>query len=199
MDLVIHYMFNSLRIATLILLTWSIPVLGLAETVYVGDSLRVGVRAEPNNSTAPHGVVLTGMQLEVLDRANGFVKIHGPGGVEGWIKDSYVTTEKPAKLELTQVQAEQAKLRKQLADQDKALKDATARASSLSSEVDSLKRENSELRGQLAESKQGKVAQVSRFYIGYAVFLLILGAGGVVIGVRWQRKQAMKRLGGLRV
>ena len=163
-----------LRIATLALLVWSIPVHSLAETVYVSDSLRVGVRAEPDNSISPHGVVVTGMQLEVLERANGFIKIHSEGGVEGWIKDSYVTTTKPAKLELTAVRAEQAKLQMQLANQDKLLKDATTKAAALSAELQSTKTSNTELRARLTETTKGKTSHANQMYIGYVVLLLVL-------------------------
>ena len=199
MDLVKRSMLIKLQIATLTLLIWSIPVLGLAETVYVGDSLRVGVRAEPNNGVAPHGVVITGMQLEVLERANGFIKIRNASGVEGWIKNSYVTTEKPAKLVLADVQAEQATLQTRLAKQDKLLKDATAKTVAMSSEMEKLKTANTQLREQLAESSKGNTSQATRLYLGYVVLLLALVVGGFAAGVVWHRKLAMRRLGGLRV
>lgn len=199
MDLVKRSMLIKLKIATLTLLIWSIPVLGLAETVYVGDSLRVGVRAEPNNGVAPHGVVITGMQLEVLERANGFIKIRNASGVEGWIKNSYVTTEKPAKLVLADVQAEQATLQTRLAKQDKLLKDATAKTMAMSSELEKLKTVNTQLREQLAESSKGNTSQATRLYLGYVVLLLALVVGGFAAGVVWHRKLAMRRLGGLRV
>ena len=199
MDLFELFMLNTLRISSLTLLVWSIPVLSLAETVYVSDNLRVGVRAEPNNSIAPHGVVITGMSLEVLERSNGFIKIRNASGVEGWIKDSYTSAEKPAKLELTAVQAEQAKLQTQLATQDKLLRDANAKSEALTAKLKTLTTANSELRQQLAETKQGETAQASRIYIGYLVLLLVLVGGGFVAGVVWHRQQAMKRLGGLRV
>lgn len=53
---------------------------------YVNDSLRIGVRAEPNTSVAPQNVVITGMQLEVLEREGSYIKIRSDDGVEGWIK-----------------------------------------------------------------------------------------------------------------
>jgi uncharacterized protein YgiM (DUF1202 family) len=188
-----------LRIATITLLIWTIPIPCLAESVYVGDTLRVGVRAEPDNTSAAHGVVVTGMQLEVQERAHGYLKIRSEGGVEGWIKDSYVTSEKPAKLELSAAQAEQAKLQTQLAEQNKLLKDANAKSAVLAAELQKLTATNTELRTRLNETTQGKTTQVTWLYFGYMLVLLVLGCGGFVAGVVWHRKQAMKRLGGLRV
>lgn len=188
-----------IRIATLTLLFWSMPVLALAETVYVNDSLRVGVRAEPDSSTAPHGVVVTGMQLEVLDHAGGYIKIRNQSGVEGWIKNVYVTTEKPAKLELTALQAEQAKLQAQLAKQDKVIKDYGAKSTALSEQLQTLQSTNTELRTRLGETTTGKETRHALGYITYVVLLLVMVGAGFFAGVVWHRKQAMKRLGGLRV
>lgn len=188
-----------IRIATLIFLVWSIPLHALAETVYVNDSLRVGVRAEPNNSVPPHGVVVTGMQLEVLDRTAGYIKIRNESGVEGWIKESYVSTEKPAKLELAAAQAERAKLQAQLAKQDAMIKDYSAKSTAMAAELEKLKTANSELNASLSETTVGNTNKRTLGYILYVVWLLLLGVGGFVAGVVWYRKQAMKRLGGLRV
>jgi SH3 domain protein len=188
-----------IRIATLIFLVWSIPLHALAETVYVNDSLRVGVRAEPNNNVAPHGVVITGMKLEVLDHSDGYIKIRNESGVEGWIKDVYVTPDKPAKLELAAAQAEQAKLQAQLAKQDAMLKDYTAKSSAMSAELEKLKTTNTELHTRLSETTAGKGSKATLNDIAYIVMLVVLGGGGFFAGVIWHRKQAMKRLGGLRV
>ena len=50
-------------------------VVGLvqAKTVYINDQLRVGIRPEPNNDSAPLVVVMTGDKLELLDSNSGYV------------------------------------------------------------------------------------------------------------------------------
>lgn len=188
-----------LRIATFTLLLWSIPFLSLAETVYVSDNLRVGVRSEPNNRVAPHGVVITGMRLEVLEHAQGYIRIRNERGVEGWIKDVYVTTDKPAKLKLNDLQKEQATLRSQLAKQEKIDKDENTRAVAMSAELEKLKAANSKLQARLSAATSDKVSNRTVGYILYTAWLAMLGVGGFIAGVVWQRKQAMKRLGGLRM
>ena len=61
-----------------------------AESVYVSDNLRVGVRPEPDNGYAPVGVVTTGMKLDVLERKEGYLKVRTDTDLVGWIKDIYV-------------------------------------------------------------------------------------------------------------
>lgn len=187
------------RIATFILILCSIPFLSLAETVYVSDSLRVGVRSEPNNTVPPHGVVVTGMQLEVLERAHGYIKIRNGKGVEGWIKDVYVTTDKPAKLELSDMQKEQATLQSKLAEQEKRIKDNNARTGALSAELDKLKSENRRLQTQVKVTVSDTKDNQTVGYLLYAAWLVMVAVAGFVAGAVWHRRQAMKRLGGLRV
>lgn len=188
-----------LRIATLTLLLGSMPFPSHAETVYISDNLRVGVRAEPNNNLAPHGVVITGMQLEVLDHTDGYIKVRNTNGVEGWIKDVYVTQRKPAMLELSAMQAEQAKLQAQVAKQDNIIKVDSARTLAMADELSKLKSLNSELHRRLNNSSAARHNGTVLEYGGYAVFLMLLGTGGFIAGVMWHRKRAMRRLGGLRL
>ena len=187
-----------IRIATLIFL-FLFTSLCLAETVYVNDTLRVGVRAEANSDGAPYAVVVTGMRLEVLDRANGYVKIRSDKGVQGWIKDDYVTASKPAKLELSDLQTEQQQLQAKLAEQDTALKEESAKSAAMSTEIKKLKTENSQLHARLSSSMADNTSNRSVGYLLYVIWLILLAVGGFVAGVLWYRKQAMKRLGCLRV
>jgi SH3 domain protein len=188
-----------LRLILLTFSLWSLPLLAVAETVYVNDTLRVGVRAEPSNTIAPHGVVITGMQLEVLEHSDGYIKIHSENGVEGWIKEIYVTATKPAKLELAQLKVEYAKLQAQLAKQEALVKATDASSDSLADELQNLKDLNIELRTRLAQANTGRHYNSTTLYIIYSAALVLLGAGGFVAGIMWYRKRAMKRLGGLRV
>lgn len=190
---------RMLRISLLLVLGALLPATGLAETVYVNDSLRVGVRTEPGNSVAPHGVVITGMRLEVLARSDGYVKIRNEAGVEGWIKDIYITTEKPAKLELATLTEEHAKLQAQLAKQDKLIKTSTTSTTSLSEELQALKTANTELQAKLAQTSVGEYTKATQRYGGWLILLLVGTGVGFAVGVSWHRRQAMRRLGGLRV
>ena len=205
MDLAKPDIAMLLRQLALILLACTLPIISHAETVYIGDILRVGVRAEPDNVSPAHGVVTTGMQLEVLDRTSGFIKIRSAAGVEGWIKDSYVTNQKPARLELSEAQATQQKLQAQLARQEDLLKQATAHTATLTRELANLKAANDRLNTRPAQTTQStqtlptQISRMSRTYLGYILLAVGLLGVGFIAGVRWQRKQAMRRLGGLRL
>ena len=85
-----------------------------AETAYVTDTLRVGIRPAPDNQTAPIGVVKTGMQFKVLETIDGFVRIKTDSDLEGWIRDSYVVKDPPAMIKLEALQQQQGTLAIQL-------------------------------------------------------------------------------------
>ncbi|NIQ12581.1 MAG: TIGR04211 family SH3 domain-containing protein, partial [Gammaproteobacteria bacterium] len=78
------------------------------DTVYISDTLRVGVRSEPDSRAIPIGVVMTGMKLEVLDRQDNFIRIRTEKGLTGWIKDIYALEKPPAVIQLKQLRASQA-------------------------------------------------------------------------------------------
>lgn len=188
-----------LRIVFFIVLACWLPTLASAETVYVNDSLRVGVRTEPGNSMVPHGVVTTGMQLEVLERSDGYVKIRNEAGLAGWIKDIYITSEKPAKLELARLAEEHAKLQAKLAKQGDLDKAASARTAALTAEIAALNTTNAELNEQLAQTSSSESINMTLRFGSLLVLVLVATAIGFVGGVNWYRRQAMRRLGGLRV
>lgn len=170
----------------------------LAETVYVSDNLRVGVRPEPDNGYTPVGVVLTGMELKVLDRQNGYLKIVTSEGTTGWIKDIYVIEQKPAILKLEQLQQKHQVVTARLKDAQETLKSLEAANRSLNEQVDKLKQERSEL--QLIQAKSiSTQQQTGSTWYWWLVALAVVISGGFIGGMQWNRYQAMKRLGGLRV
>lgn len=177
-----------------------LPAMAVAEIVYVIDTLRVGVRAEPDNTMVPAGVVVTGMKLEVLDRADGYIKIRTEQGVEGWIKDIYVTSELPARLQLAKLNEQHTQTVAEADKKDEFIKSLDTRNAALSEELDSLKQTNSELRSELLKNQRSSVTDSAPVRYSLMVLLLIvLVIGAFAAGVYWHRKQTMKRLGGLRL
>lgn len=169
-----------------------------AESVYVKDTLRVGVRTEPSNSVAPIGVVLTGMQLKILETRDDYVKIRTEEGLEGWIKHTYVDKEPPAMIKLQQLQKEHAQLLARVGKHDGMLTTVETTNKSLTQQNDALKRTNTELKLALTKEQQRNSQSVSSYF---ALIFAYLGVFvlGLIIGIIWHRRQAMKRLGGLRV
>lgn len=190
-------MSSKIYILVLILTLGALSSPALAESVYVNDTLRVGVRDAPTSNGVPHAVVVTGMHLQVLEHSGAYIRIRTDKGVEGWIKGTYVTPNKPAVLQLADLQSEQAKLKSKLASQQKTIEQGNARTTSMSQELQSLRQTNTRLRKRLGETRRN--SSDGDGYLGIGLVVLLLAIGGFVAGIAWQRKQAVRRLGGLRV
>ncbi|MEJ2142084.1 MAG: TIGR04211 family SH3 domain-containing protein [Gammaproteobacteria bacterium] len=169
-----------------------------AETVYVSDQLRVGVRPEPDNAYAPVGVVKTGMKLEVLDRQQGFRKIKTEDGLTGWIKDIYVVEKPPAIITLQEMQEKQTTLSARVKEMEETISSLEGTNNSLKVQVEELKEERSRLQSLQAKSIANQQQSKSTWYWWLLVLLVVL-VGAFAGGVQWNRQQSMKRLGGLRI
>ncbi|MGE0079719.1 MAG: TIGR04211 family SH3 domain-containing protein [Thiohalomonadaceae bacterium] len=102
------------RTAMFAMLAALVVLPALAETAYVDDTLRVGVRRNANSSETPLTVVTSGARLEVLERGERYWRVRTDDGVEGWVAASYVTTHPPARAQLEELQAENARLKAEL-------------------------------------------------------------------------------------
>ena len=81
-----------------------------AESVYVIDTLRVGIRATPEQGAKTLEVIQTGHKLQVLQRGEKHYKIKTEGGRVGWIRKRYVDEMPPAGMRLEKVQKQFAEL-----------------------------------------------------------------------------------------
>jgi len=168
----------------------------LARTVFVNDQLRVGVRPQPSQVVAPIGVVLTGMKLDVLEHKPPFIKIRTKKGLEGWIKDIYVTDKVPAILRLKDVEKQQKKFLSKMAEVEKtraALEEANL---ILNNQIDVLKKERAELQRSNAIQTISNVRPEKGMTIAWLIAAMVIG---FLVGYFWHRHQSMKRLGGLRI
>ena len=84
------------------------------KSIYVNDNLRVGVRAEPSSRMVPFSVVVTGMKLNVLEQADGYIRIKTDKGEIGWVKDIYVSETPPAVLRIKSLKKKYEAQKKQL-------------------------------------------------------------------------------------
>lgn len=167
-----------------------------AEFAYVTDTLRVGIRPVPDNQAAPIGVVKTGMQFNVLETTNGFVRIKTDDGREGWISESYIVTAPPAMIKLQTLQLRQETLQarfKALEESNRVLQEANR---VLNARVDQLSTERSQW--QLTQAKATLVGTEVGWY-WWLVGILMVACAGFYSGISWYRQLVMKRLGGLRV
>jgi SH3 domain protein len=164
----------------------------LAETVYVDDTLRVGVRRNANSTETPLKVVITGAKLEVLERGNDYLRVRTPDGVEGWVGAMYVTSTPPARYQLEQLRTENAQLKEKLASRQA---DAAAEVTTpLVQELETLRSQyqamQSEYTNQRGSSLAGWVS---------AALLIALFVGGFFLGKRHERERVVRRFNGLEI
>lgn len=168
----------------------------LAETAYVSDTLRIGVRPIPDNEAAPIGVVKTGMRLDVLETSNGYVRIKTENELEGWVRENYIVKTPPAMIKIKTLQQQQGGLQgklKTLEENNQVLQEANR---VLNTRVDQLSTERSQW--QLAQARATLNSTEISWYWWLLGILIIAGAG-FYSGISWYRYMVMKRLGGLRV
>ncbi|MFA5626052.1 MAG: TIGR04211 family SH3 domain-containing protein [Thiohalomonadaceae bacterium] len=182
-----------MRYALLLLMLCALtPV--LAETIYISDVLRVGVRAKPFSSAAPLAVVTSGAELTVLERRDDYLRVRTADGVEGWISDSYASNEVPAKLRLEQLKndfaAQQAELEQLRRQYDVTL----AQIEQISVQHEHVQGENDRLSASLAALQPENKSYAWLYYLAALALLLVFG---FYLGVRWHQARVAQRLGGL--
>ncbi len=111
-----------LRIFFMLLVT-----IGSAQAAYITDKLLVGFYAKPDASVQPLKVLPSSTPMEVLGKKDAFSKVRLGDGKEGWVKSIYISTEKPARAMLLELQAKSSTIQNKLIEAEKALKAAKAK------------------------------------------------------------------------
>ncbi len=122
-----------------------------AEVVYVHDAVRLDVRASPAGSGAPVAEVTTGAELTVLERAGDYIRIRTAEGIEGWVSQSGVSSEQPARVRLEQLRKELERQEAQSTELRKALADSNSAREAMESRIKALAAENATLKRQIEQ------------------------------------------------
>ncbi|MDH5181940.1 MAG: TIGR04211 family SH3 domain-containing protein [Gammaproteobacteria bacterium] len=165
----------------------------------MNDQLRVGVRPEPSNSEAPTTVVVTGDKLEVLDSADGFLKIRTAKGEEGWVKEIYTTAEIPAVIKLQELTKNSSGDSQKLDTLQKQFAGLEKSNAELNSQLTVAQEDNKRLQVELDKTRIGSTAPATNYTVFWILGLLITAGLGFWGGKQWHQQQVMKRLGGLRI
>ena len=121
---------------TIWLALWvALPAAALAETGYVTDNLRLGLHQAADTRDKAFRTLESGQEVEILSRTRNYAHVQLPDGVQGYVKAAYLVFEKPAKLIVTETQAENEKLARELADTKQAFASPAAMIDALESEV----------------------------------------------------------------
>ncbi len=167
-----------------------------AESVYVTDNLRIGVRPEPDNNAPPIGVIVSGMKLEVLKRSDDYVKIRSAEGMEGWVKEIHITRDVPVRAQLDKVTLQLQQATKDIDEKTALLKTTQDSNTQLADTVTTLRQSNQHLSSQL--ESLGAVQGRSLLWLWIAIGILLTAGASFYAGVLWHRNYVTDRLGGLR-
>jgi hypothetical protein len=98
------------RVLPVLLLACAAPAIQ-AETLYVIEQLVVSVTSAPDSSGERIASIRSGDHVEVIDRQGDEVHVHLANGTEGWIKASYLSSDPPLRVRLSERTAEVEKLK----------------------------------------------------------------------------------------
>lgn len=178
-----------------------------AETVYVTDSLRLGLHEAADTSDRPFENLVSGTPLEVLERNPSYARVRVPDGREGWVKATFVVTEKPAAARVLELEAEiagfesaavaaraaQSAAEQELAALRSELKATTGSAESVKETIERLQSENS---GYMQQLESYRHALPILWVIPAVVVALV---AGFLAGLWWLDSLIRRRHGGFRV
>ena len=182
-----------------------------AETLYVAERMRIGLRAEATETGAVVKTVETGTPLEAIERVENFVHVRDPQGTMGWAEARYLTPDAPARLQLVKLQEDLAKSRSQTAEAQAQLKKAQAAAAEQAAKIKALEQEAADkpvmppavtpmpVPPPVAAPPVGKSSKDAGFsfsYLWLGISFAMLGIG-FAAGVKWLRESIRKRSGGM--
>jgi SH3 domain protein len=184
-----------------------LPVLAVAETGYVTDRLLLGLHQAEDTSDRPFRSLESGTRFEVLSRDRLYARVRLEDGTEGYVKAAYVVTEPPAKLIVTETQAEVERLASELAAAKAAFAEPAAVIDSLKAETRTLESELEAARTRVDELVQDNTRYESRAeryqyslpykWVGGAMGICVVA--GFLAGLWWVDYRSRKRHGGIRV
>lgn len=185
----------------------SLPLLTMAETAYVTDTLQLGLHQAQDTSDRPFRNLDSGQEMDVLSRTRYYAHVQLPDGTEGYVKAGFLVDKKPAKLIVAETQAEVDRLSKELEESRQAFADPAAT-------IDALKEQAAELQAKLETSEvsaaelgeetaslrsrqaQYKNSMPLQWVVGAVGACLV---GGFLIGLWWVDHRSRKRHGGIRI
>ena len=178
-----------------------------AETAYVTDILQLGLHAAQDTSDRPFRTLVSGAELEIIQRVPNYAQVRTEDGREGWVKSAFLVDDKPAQLIVAETQAAMTLLQQDLAGErearaaaqaelDRIVNDAESklgRAISMEAEIKRLDARNRELEGQL-DAYRTVVPFSWAVTAGFASLL-----GGFFLGLWTLDAYVRRRHGGFRV
>ena len=184
-----------------------LPLVAAAETGYVTDRLILGLHQAADTSDRAFRSLESGQEFEVLSRDRLYAHVRLPDGTQGYVKAAYIVYEKPAKLIVSQTQAEVERLAGELNAARAAFAEPAATIDRLESEVAARESEleTSRARAEKLERENESFRQRADRYqyslpinwVGGAIALCLIV--GFLSGLWWVDHRSRKRHGGIRI
>ena len=184
-----------------------LAVVAKAETVWVTDQLRLGLHRASDTSDRAFQTLLSGTELEVLERNAFYARVRLTSGETGWVKATYLVTEEPAAARLLPLTAENNELKSELQSVKASMQEREQRLGELAAQVETLKSESGANLEELeslrsVESELISLKARESFSmpgtIAWPAIVLALVAG-FLGGYRWLDTRIRRRHGGFRV
>ena len=192
---------------TSIVLLTLLPLVAMAETAYVTDTLQLGMHQAEDTSDRPFRSLDSGQEMEVLSRTRYYAHVQLPDGTQGYVKAGFLVDNKPAKLIVAETQAQANRLARELEEARQAFAapaatidalkqqtaDLQARLDQSEASTQELGAENASLRNRQSQYKNSMPLS----WVGGAVSVCV--AGGFLLGLWWVDHRSRKRHGGIRI
>lgn len=178
-----------------------------AETVYVTDSLRLGLYAAPDASDKPSENLVSGTAVEVLERDSNFAHVRLADGREGWVKATFLVAGKPAAARVIELEAERGGLENAAAAAKTAQVAAEQQLADFRGELQTTTGSSESIKETIARLERENVAYVDRLE-GYRHTLplvwvlpavVVALVAGFLVGLWWLDALIRRRHGGFRV
>ena len=178
-----------------------------AETGYVTDVLSLGLHRAADTSDDPFQTLRSGDEFEILERDGYYAHVRLPDGTTGYVKASFIVTEKPARAIVDQTAAERDALAAELAELKSAFEEPAARLDALRQEVAGMRADQQAAARRTAELEEANatlVGQQERYRHSLpltlvAGALLLCFVAGILLGVWWLDHRMRRRHGGIRI
>ena len=184
-----------------------LPLLAVAETAYVTDSLRLNMYQNADLSGTRVDTLVSGQAFEVLSRNAQTALVELEDGRQGYLSAAYMVFEKPAKLIVADTLAENDRLTRELADMRQSFAEPAALVERLQQESASLQAtidSNAARMAELDEKNQAHVNRAARYqyslpysWVGGAIIVCLIA--GFLFGLWWVDRESRKRHGGIRI
>ncbi len=184
-----------------------LPLVAMADTVYVTDNLRLGLYEAADTSGRPFRMLDSGQAMEILSRDRNYANARMPDGVEGWLKSAYLVSEKPAKLIVAETLAERDSLLANLEEMKLAFAEPAATIETLQADAADLAAKLQTSESQVAELEKQNAAYsgIRDLYRGSLPVNWVVAAtavsliGGFLLGLWWVDRRSRIRHGGIRI